>query len=66
MLIRNPEAIPAEKQFACNGLIAKYLIYEAHLPLLAKDGRTYIFYKNQYLLDAIENMPFYLKIGLIF
>lgn len=66
MFIRNPEVIPTEKQFRCNGLVAKYLIYEAHLSLLAKDGREYIFYKNQRLLDEVEKMPFYLKIGLIF
>jgi len=60
MKINNPEVI--EKKFKCNKLVADYLIYKCHLPLLSMDKKWFYFAETPLLKESLENIPFYLKV----
>lgn len=56
----NPDII--KRKYRCNKLVADYLIYELHMPLLGIDGKDYYFSDNPLLQEVLQKMPFWLKI----
>jgi hypothetical protein len=60
--ILNPDTIPKEKIYWCNGIIGNFLIFEKHFPLLTKKGRMFGFAKTDSLEKAILELPFYLRV----
>jgi hypothetical protein len=63
MYIKNIENIPEKKVYTCNGLIASYLIYQKHMPLLSRKEKTWYFYKTSKLEKALKEMPFWYKVA---
>lgn len=66
MYITNPESIPKNKIYFCNGIISEWLIYQKKLPLLCKNGRQFGFMKTDALEKALKELPFWLKVTKIF
>ena len=62
MYILNPDSIPKEKIYWCNGIISNYLIFTKHFPLLTKKGRMFGFAITNLLEDVVRELPFYLKV----
>jgi hypothetical protein len=62
MYIVNPETIPKDKKYACNNLVAKFLIYQKNIPLFAREGKTWYFARTEILREALKELPFWLKI----
>ena len=62
MYLMNPEVIPKEKIFYCNGILANYLIYTCNFPLFAKKGREYGFARTEALEEILEKLPFWLRV----
>lgn len=60
-MITNPEIIP--DKYVCSEKIARYLIYECHIPLLGynEDRSRYYFTDNKELRKCLEKMPLGLK-----
>jgi hypothetical protein len=65
MYIRNFNELPPHKIYWCNGLISNWLL-EKGFPLLCKDGRKFGFAKTELLEEILLNIPFYLKVSMIF
>ena len=63
MYITNPESISENKVYYCNGVISEWLIYDKNFPLLCKKGREFGFAKTDVLQEALEKMPFWLRIA---
>lgn len=63
MYIVNGEALDESKVYECSGIEAEWLMFEKKLPLLSstKDGKYY-FAKTDSLNDALEEIPFWLKV----
>ena len=66
MYILNPDALSQDKIYYCNGIIANWLIYTKHLPLLCKKDRKFGFAITNSLKEAILELPFWLKINKCF
>jgi hypothetical protein len=62
MYVLNSDSIPKDRIYWCNGIIANWLIYFKHFPLLTKKGRIFGFAKTILLEDEIKKLPFYLKV----
>jgi hypothetical protein len=62
MYILNSEVLSEDKIYWCNGIIANFLIYSKHIPLLTKKGRMFGFVQTKLLEDAIGELPFYMKV----
>jgi hypothetical protein len=58
-MLNNPEII--KDKYACNKIVADWLIYKGHLPLLGMDKCYYYFAKTDDWKMAMNNMPFYVK-----
>jgi hypothetical protein len=43
-------------------MLANYLIYEKHLPLLGLKGKWFYFTNNSELKVILSNLPFWLKV----
>ena len=59
-MFTNPDFI--KRKYKCNKLIANYLIYKLHMPLLGIDGKDYYFSDSPLLQEVLQKMPFWLKI----
>ena len=66
MYVLNSDAIPKDKIYFCNGLIAEFLLYQKHLPLLCKKERMFGFAITENLEKAIKDIPWWLKISKCF
>jgi hypothetical protein len=60
MYIINPSVV--ENQYKCNGIIAKYLMYDCNLPLLSKNKGVFYFADTELLKECLEKLPFWMKI----
>lgn len=65
MYITNPESIPKEKIYFCNGLIGNWLIQNG-IPLFTRQGKMLGFAKTPMLETALKKLPFWFKISKIF
>lgn len=63
MYISNASELKKIKTFRCNRIIGNYLIKKG-IPLLSRDNNYMIFAYTNILKEAIDNMPFFLKIFL--
>lgn len=59
-MINNYNIIP--NKFKCKKLLANYLIYEKHFPILSVDGKYYYFLHNDLLEETLERLPPLLKL----
>ena len=66
MYILNPKNIPKNRMYVCNGLIANWLITNAKLPLMARNGRDFMFAKSDKLDESIKKLPFWMKVAIKF
>jgi len=55
-----------KKRYRCNRIIANYLIYKCHLPVIGYDEKYYYFAYSNWLEECLENMPLGLKLLSIF
>jgi hypothetical protein len=60
--ITNPDKLPQDKIYWCNGIVAEWLIYEKHFPLLSKDGRRFGFAKTEKLENVLKDLPIWLRV----
>jgi hypothetical protein len=58
-MLNNPEVIL--DKFECNHIVANWLIYKKHLPLLGLKNQVYYFAKTDELKKAMKEMPIYVK-----
>jgi hypothetical protein len=65
MYILNSKELPREKIYWCNGLLSNWLL-ERGFPLFCRDGRKFGFARTDVLEEALKNIPFWLKISLMF
>jgi hypothetical protein len=62
-IINATEILPESKIYRCKSrLIAEYLIYQKSIPLLSKNGKDWIFTRNDVLEEVLKNLPFWLKV----
>jgi hypothetical protein len=61
MYITNPETIP--KKYACKKHLARFLIYNKNLPLLAREGNIWYFAKTTALEKALEEVPIWISVS---
>jgi hypothetical protein len=54
MYLLNPATIPKDRLYTCNGIVAKFLIYKANIPLLSRSGRIWYFSRTTALEKALE------------
>lgn len=66
MYITNPDELAGDKIYWCNGLIAEWLIFEKHFPLLCRQGRLSGFAKTKELEEILKSLPFWLRVTKIF
>ena len=66
MYILNPKNIPKNRMYVCNGLIANWLITNAKLPLMARNGRDFMFAKTEVLEGALKKIPWWMKVPVKF
>jgi hypothetical protein len=59
-MINNPEFI--HNVYRCNSIVARYLIYNLHFPVLAIKNNVYYFINNQELKEKLKGLPLWLKI----
>jgi hypothetical protein len=59
-VIINPESV--QNKYACNKILANYLIYEKGLPLLSVSGNIFYFTMNEELEEILKNLPIWLEI----
>jgi hypothetical protein len=62
MYIINEESVDSNKVYGCNKLIANWLIYTMHFPLLSRKDKVWYFARTSELEKVIKRIPFYLKI----
>lgn len=67
MFVINVDELPEEKLYRCNGVVCQWL-KEKNFPVLGKSKKTgeFVFSKTELLLEVLETMPFYLRIGKMF
>jgi hypothetical protein len=63
MYILNADSVSDNKKYCCSRIVASFLIYQKHLPLLSRDGEKWYFAKTEELGKAIKEIPFWMKIG---
>lgn len=61
MFISNFKSVDTIKYYTCNNVIGKYLTKRG-IPLLSRVDNKMIFVKTNKLQEALDKMPFYLKI----
>lgn len=66
MYVTNPQVIPKEDKFYCNGVLANWLIYEKHFPIFAKENRRFVFIKTKELEEVLRTAPYWIKVACIF
>jgi hypothetical protein len=52
--------------YVCNGLIANWLITNAKLPLMARNGRDFMFAKTEALEGVLKKIPWWMKVPVKF
>ena len=57
----NPDFI--KHKYKCNKIMADYLVYNKHLPVLGLVGKKYYFYDTPLLQETLQNLPLWLKIA---
>jgi hypothetical protein len=62
----NPEALPKDDVFWCNGILGEWLIFEKHFPLFCRKGRHFGFAKTKELEDVLKELPLWLKCTKVF
>jgi len=63
IMINNPESVSS---FHCNKILANYLIYRKHLPLLSIKNKRYYFALTWDLRNVLDNLPFWLEVAQAF
>jgi len=48
--------------FKCHKLLANYLIYDKHLPVLDVDNNYWYFNDNALLQEILESLPLWLRL----
>ena len=61
MFIKNVESIQSPI-FICNKILGKYLINHNKIPILSIKDNKYIFAETQHLKEALNSLPFLMKI----
>ena len=51
-----------DNKYRCKRHVMKYLVYQAHLPILGLDGDSFYFATTEELYTALKEMPWYLKV----
>jgi hypothetical protein len=62
MFILNSNSKILENAYKCNEKLAKYLIYDCNIPLLAIDKDKYLFSRTKQLDNVLNNLPLWIKI----
>ena len=52
-----------KNRYRCNKILADYLIYKLHLPLLAVKGKNYYFSDTPLLQEILRHLPLWLKLA---
>jgi len=60
----NPDFI--KHKYKCNKIMADYLVYDKHFPVLGLDGKDYYFSDTPLLQESLRNIPLWLKIAKLF
>ena len=60
----NPDFIKCK--YKCNKIMADYLVYNLHIPLLGIDGKNFYFSDTPLLQETLQNLPLWLKIAKLF
>ena len=66
MYILNPKNIPKNRMYICNGLIANWLVTNSKVPLMARNGRDFIFAKTDALEESLKRVPWWMKVAVKF
>ena len=60
----NPDFI--KSKYKCNKIMADYLVYDRHLPILGLVGKDYYFSDTPSLQEILQSIPLWLKIAKLF
>ena len=63
-MLTNPEII--SNKFKCNKMLANYLAYELHFPILGIKGKNYYFANTPLLKECLQKLPLWLRVVKIF
>jgi len=60
----NPDFI--KRKYRCNKIMADYLVYDKHFPVLSVIGKDYYFSDTSLLQEILQDIPLWLKVAKLF